>query len=73
MITTLDSQWENFKLFGLIYYAYPKKFELFWAWLLKKRATVGQSRGLDAKDAIESLGLRLLILFLLLQMALPLL
>ena len=33
----LDSQWENFKLFGLIYYAYPKKFELFWAWLLKKR------------------------------------
>ena len=33
----LDDQWENFKLFGLIYWVYPKKFELFWAWLLKKR------------------------------------
>ena len=25
----LDSQWESFKLFGLIYYVYSKKFELF--------------------------------------------
>ena len=36
-VLVLDSQWENFKLFGLIYSVYPKKFELFWAWLLKKR------------------------------------
>ena len=28
---------DSLKLSGLIYYAYPKKFELFWAWLLKKR------------------------------------
>ena len=27
----LDSQWGNFKLFGLIYSVYPKKFELFGA------------------------------------------
>ena len=37
----LDSPWENFKLFGLIYDIYPKKFELFWAWLLKKRGVHG--------------------------------
>ena len=36
----LDSQWENVKLFDLIYYVYLKKFELFWAWLLKKRDNV---------------------------------
>ena len=32
----LDRQWENFKLFGLIFWVYPEKFQLFWAWLLKK-------------------------------------
>ena len=47
----LDSQWENFKLFGLIYYVYPKKFELFWAWLLKKR--VGQHQDAFTTVVIE--------------------
>ena len=30
------------KLFGLIYEVYPKKFELFWAWLLKKPGMVSK-------------------------------
>ena len=45
----LDSQWENFKLFGLISYVYPKKFDLFWAWLLKKR---GYELGVSAAAGI---------------------
>ena len=36
---TLDSQWGNFKLFGLIYLVYLTKFKLFWALLLKERVT----------------------------------
>ena len=37
VVMLLDRQWESFKLSGLIYEVYPKKFELCWAWLLKKR------------------------------------
>ena len=34
---SLIANGRTFNFFGLIYYVYPKKFELFWAWLLKKR------------------------------------
>ena len=35
----LLSQSENFKLFGFIYLVFLKRFELFSAWLLEKRAS----------------------------------
>ena len=36
----LDSERGNFKLFGLIYWLYLRKFELFGARLLKKRVNM---------------------------------
>ena len=41
----LDSERGNFKLFGLIYWLYLKKLELFGARLLKKRAESMQNDG----------------------------
>ena len=37
----LESQWRTLSFFGLIYDIFPKKFELFGPWLLKKRVKQG--------------------------------
>ena len=51
----LDSHWGNFRLFGLIYLVYLRKFKLFWPRLLKKRVlehdSVGTARERDCEIA----------------------
>ena len=54
-VEDLDSQWENFRLFGLIYEVYPKKFELFRAWLLKKREEERQENQVHDKMEMVSM------------------
>ena len=44
----LDIRWENFKLSGLIYEVHPRRFEFFWAWLLKKRVKAPKARDVQS-------------------------